>query len=167
MTGRLLGVFQKHDLSDDHVWLLPTEHDMSCFLAAPLASPSGRWGQTLCPIDAQTAILIGGQGARMQFCKDPMWKLCTGQSVQQHFRLVDTTAQVRAVFKGTFCVQQRTCPGWPRRLWLRVRLLRPGSATQPSTTPTQEGSLCSGALKTRSGSMTCTSWTRRAGSGPW
>ncbi|TKS92693.1 RING finger protein B [Collichthys lucidus] len=45
--------------------------------SAPLASPSGRWGQTLCPIDAQTAILIGGQGARMQFCKDPMWKLCT------------------------------------------------------------------------------------------
>ncbi|XP_047453421.1 kelch repeat-containing protein [Mugil cephalus] len=44
---------------------------------APLLSPSGRWGQTLCPIDAQTAILIGGQGARMQFCKDPMWKLCT------------------------------------------------------------------------------------------
>lgn len=80
-------MFQKHDLSDDRVWLLPTEHDMSCFLAAPLASPSGRWGQTLCPIDAQTAILIGGQGARMQFCKDPMWKLCTGQSVQQHFRL--------------------------------------------------------------------------------
>ncbi|KAM9717173.1 kelch repeat-containing protein [Menidia menidia] len=44
---------------------------------APLANPSGRWGQTLCPIDSQTAILIGGQGARMQFCKDPMWKLCT------------------------------------------------------------------------------------------
>ncbi|XP_008434157.1 kelch repeat-containing protein [Poecilia reticulata] len=42
-----------------------------------LVSPSGRWGQTLCPIDSQTAILIGGQGARMQFCKDPMWKLCT------------------------------------------------------------------------------------------
>uniref|UniRef100_A0A8C5GPK7 RING finger protein B-like n=1 Tax=Gouania willdenowi TaxID=441366 RepID=A0A8C5GPK7_GOUWI len=40
-------------------------------------SPSGRWGQTLCAIDAQTAILIGGQGARTQFCKDPMWKLCT------------------------------------------------------------------------------------------
>ncbi|XP_026208153.1 kelch repeat-containing protein [Anabas testudineus] len=45
--------------------------------AVPLVSPSGRWGQTLCPIDAQTAILIGGQGARMHFCKDPMWKLCT------------------------------------------------------------------------------------------
>ncbi|XP_042258280.1 kelch repeat-containing protein [Thunnus maccoyii] len=44
---------------------------------ALLDGPSGRWGQTLCPIDAQTAILIGGQGARMQFCKDPMWKLCT------------------------------------------------------------------------------------------
>lgn len=45
--------------------------------STPLVSPSGRWGQTVCPIDAQTAILIGGQGARMQFCKDPMWKLCT------------------------------------------------------------------------------------------
>ncbi|XP_029943389.1 kelch repeat-containing protein isoform X2 [Salarias fasciatus] len=44
---------------------------------AQLAGPSSRWGQTLCPIDARTAILIGGQGARMQFCKDPMWKLCT------------------------------------------------------------------------------------------
>ncbi|XP_028419962.1 kelch repeat-containing protein isoform X1 [Perca flavescens] len=44
---------------------------------APLVSPSGRWGQTLCPIDALTAILIGGQGSRMHFCKDPMWKLCT------------------------------------------------------------------------------------------
>ncbi|KAJ8367302.1 hypothetical protein AAFF_G00321120 [Aldrovandia affinis] len=42
-----------------------------------LVNPSGRWGQTLCPIDPQTAILIGGQGSRMQFCKDPMWKLCT------------------------------------------------------------------------------------------
>ncbi|CAN9509485.1 unnamed protein product [Ophioblennius macclurei] len=45
--------------------------------SAQLISPSCRWGQTLCPIDARTAILIGGQGARMQFCKDPMWKLCT------------------------------------------------------------------------------------------
>ncbi|XP_042185347.1 kelch repeat-containing protein isoform X1 [Oncorhynchus tshawytscha] len=44
---------------------------------APLVNPSGRWGQSLCPIDPQTAILIGGQGSRMQFCKDPMWKLCT------------------------------------------------------------------------------------------
>ncbi|XP_076145882.1 kelch repeat-containing protein [Alosa pseudoharengus] len=45
--------------------------------SAPLDCPSGRWGQSLCPIDPQTAILIGGQGAKMQFCKDPMWKLCT------------------------------------------------------------------------------------------
>ncbi|KAG9346472.1 hypothetical protein JZ751_006783 [Albula glossodonta] len=44
---------------------------------ASLVNPSGRWGHTLCPIDPQTAILIGGQGSRMQFCKDPMWKLCT------------------------------------------------------------------------------------------
>ncbi|KPP66644.1 kelch repeat-containing protein-like [Scleropages formosus] len=43
---------------------------------ASLVIPSGRWGQTLCPIDPQTAILIGGQGSRMQFCRDPVWKLC-------------------------------------------------------------------------------------------
>jgi len=48
---------------------------------APLDKPSGRWGQTLCPIDPQTAILIGGQGSKMQFCKDPIWKLCTGKNV--------------------------------------------------------------------------------------
>uniref|UniRef100_A0A672FZR6 Kelch repeat-containing protein n=1 Tax=Salarias fasciatus TaxID=181472 RepID=A0A672FZR6_SALFA len=55
-----------------------TPAEVFCFIsAAQLAGPSSRWGQTLCPIDARTAILIGGQGARMQFCKDPMWKLCT------------------------------------------------------------------------------------------
>ncbi|KAJ0055839.1 hypothetical protein NL108_013813, partial [Boleophthalmus pectinirostris] len=42
-----------------------------------LVRPSGRWGHTLSPIDPHTAILIGGQGTRMHFCKDPMWKLCT------------------------------------------------------------------------------------------
>lgn len=44
---------------------------------APLVNPSARWGQTLCPIDDQTAILTGGQGVGMKFCKDPIWKLCT------------------------------------------------------------------------------------------
>lgn len=43
----------------------------------------------MCPIDAQTAILIGGQGARIQFCKDSMWKLCTGQSVSHFTRQCD------------------------------------------------------------------------------
>ncbi|XP_039625015.1 kelch repeat-containing protein [Polypterus senegalus] len=43
--------------------------------------PSGRWGQALCTIDDHTAILIGGQGSRMQFCKDSMWKLCTTTGV--------------------------------------------------------------------------------------
>lgn len=62
---------------------------------------------------------------------------------------------------------QRTRPGWLRRLWRRVRPLRPGLATQPSTTPTRSGSSCSEALKTRNGSTTFTSWTHRAGSGPW
>ncbi|XP_040266362.1 RING finger protein B-like [Bufo bufo] len=39
--------------------------------------PTGRWGHALCHADYQTVILIGGQGARMQFCKDSMWKLNT------------------------------------------------------------------------------------------
>ncbi|XP_033839249.1 kelch repeat-containing protein [Periophthalmus magnuspinnatus] len=44
---------------------------------ASLVSPSSRWGHTLSPLDPHTAILIGGQGNRMHFCEDPMWKLCT------------------------------------------------------------------------------------------
>lgn len=40
--------------------------------------PTGRWGHALCPVDSQAVILIGGQGSRMQFCKDSMWKLNTG-----------------------------------------------------------------------------------------
>ncbi|XP_073515612.1 kelch domain-containing protein 1-like [Phyllobates terribilis] len=39
--------------------------------------PTERWGHALCPVDSQTVILIGGQGTRMQFCKDSMWKLNT------------------------------------------------------------------------------------------
>ncbi|KAM3918745.1 kelch domain-containing protein 1-like [Leptodactylus fuscus] len=39
--------------------------------------PTGRWGHALCPADSETVILIGGQGSRMQFCKDSMWKLNT------------------------------------------------------------------------------------------
>ncbi|KAM5138383.1 uncharacterized protein ACMZJ9_016960 [Mantella aurantiaca] len=39
--------------------------------------PSGRWGHALCPVDSETVILIGGQGTRMQFCKDSMWKCNT------------------------------------------------------------------------------------------
>lgn len=64
-------------------------------------------------------------------------------------------------------VQQRTCPGLQQRLWQRVRHLRPGSATQLSTTRTRGGSLYLGDLRTKSGSTTFTSWTRRAGNGPW
>ncbi|MGH0174785.1 UNVERIFIED_CONTAM: hypothetical protein FKN15_069077 [Acipenser sinensis] len=45
--------------------------------ASTAGTPSGRWGQALCSIGGQTALLIGGQGSRMQFCKDPMWKLHT------------------------------------------------------------------------------------------
>ncbi len=64
-------------MSINVVWIIIACLTLS--FSAPLDKPSGRWGQTLCPIDPQTAILIGGQGARMQFCKDPIWKLCTGK----------------------------------------------------------------------------------------
>uniref|UniRef100_A0A3B4A134 Uncharacterized protein n=1 Tax=Periophthalmus magnuspinnatus TaxID=409849 RepID=A0A3B4A134_9GOBI len=55
---------------------------LKLFINAPdrgtsLVSPSSRWGHTLSPLDPHTAILIGGQGNRMHFCEDPMWKLCT------------------------------------------------------------------------------------------
>ncbi|KAM8939235.1 kelch domain-containing protein 2-like [Pelodytes ibericus] len=41
------------------------------------AGPTGRWGHALCPVNSKTVILIGGQGTRLQFCKDSMWKLNT------------------------------------------------------------------------------------------
>ncbi|KAM4723072.1 uncharacterized protein WCC33_009289 [Rhinophrynus dorsalis] len=46
-------------------------------IVATADAPTARWGQALCPVDFQTVILIGGQGTRMQFCKDSMWKLNT------------------------------------------------------------------------------------------
>lgn len=131
--------------------------------AAPLLGPSRRWGQTLCPIDAQTAILIGGQGARMQFCKDPIWKLCTGRRRTPRHILTKHGFSLTAFVS----VPQRTCPGWRRRLWRRVPLPRAGSATPLSTTPTPSASLYSGGPRTGSGSTTSIFWTRGAGSGPW
>ncbi|XP_075426122.1 uncharacterized protein LOC142465742 [Ascaphus truei] len=44
---------------------------------ATIVTPTPLWGHALCPMDSQTVILIGGQGSRMQFCKDAMWKLNT------------------------------------------------------------------------------------------
>lgn len=136
------------------------------FPAAPSVGPSSRWGQTLCPIDAQTAILIGGQGARMQICKDPLWKLCTGQSLEDTSPCTRLfSAHLRA--SALVSVRQRTCPGWQQRLWRRGRRPRPGLATPLCTTRTLGRSLCLEALKRRSGSMMFTSWTLRAGGGPW
>ncbi|KAM9500283.1 kelch repeat-containing protein isoform 2-T2 [Clarias gariepinus] len=69
---------QKDEPSTTRTALNPkTKGKQQTKTSTQIDGPSGRWGQTLCPIDPQTAILIGGQGARMQFCKDPIWKLCT------------------------------------------------------------------------------------------
>ncbi|KAG8572973.1 hypothetical protein GDO81_012234 [Engystomops pustulosus] len=56
------------------------------------SGPTGRWGHALCPVDSQTVILIGGQGTRMQFCKDSMWKLNRGN---------DTWSPVEALADGS------------------------------------------------------------------
>ncbi|KAM9302164.1 kelch domain-containing protein 1-like [Gastrophryne carolinensis] len=61
-------------------------------MAAVSGIPSGRWGHALCPVDSQAVILIGGQGTRMQFCKDSMWKLNTK---------TDTWSPVEAVTDGS------------------------------------------------------------------
>ncbi|CAM9580719.1 unnamed protein product [Lampetra planeri] len=52
-----------------------TPGETFCSTSASPALPSARWGHSLCLIDPQTVILIGGQGHRMTFCKDPIWKL--------------------------------------------------------------------------------------------
>ncbi|KAM6917414.1 uncharacterized protein PEZ65_013253 [Lycodopsis pacificus] len=38
-------------------------------------SPSKRWSHTMCLSDPDTAILIGGESADQNYCKDSLWKL--------------------------------------------------------------------------------------------
>ncbi|CAJ1073619.1 probable serine/threonine-protein kinase DDB_G0272254 [Xyrichtys novacula] len=40
-----------------------------------LACPSKRWSHTMCLSDPDTAILIGGETAEQNYCKDSLWKL--------------------------------------------------------------------------------------------
>lgn len=55
-----------------------------CFFnkALDLASvcPSTRWSHTMCLSDPDTAVLIGGEAADQNYCKDSLWKLELGQS---------------------------------------------------------------------------------------
>ncbi|XP_060118729.1 uncharacterized protein LOC132589944 isoform X2 [Heteronotia binoei] len=39
------------------------------------ACPSPRWCHAMCLSDPETAVLMGGEGANQQFCKDAFWKL--------------------------------------------------------------------------------------------
>ncbi|NXL56689.1 TYW23 protein, partial [Chordeiles acutipennis] len=45
-----------------------------CALPSP-GSPSPRWCHAMCLSDLGTAVLIGGEGAGQQSCKDALWKL--------------------------------------------------------------------------------------------
>ena len=38
-------------------------------------APSGRWGHDMCLIDKRKAVLIGGQGSKLQMAKDSVWTL--------------------------------------------------------------------------------------------
>lgn len=37
--------------------------------------PSGRWGHDMCLADKSKAVLIGGQGRKLQMAKDSVWTL--------------------------------------------------------------------------------------------
>lgn len=37
--------------------------------------PSGRWGHDMCLTDKSKAVLIGGQGRKLQMAKDSVWTL--------------------------------------------------------------------------------------------
>lgn len=39
------------------------------------ACPSKRWSHTMCLIDPDTAVLIGGEASDQNYCKDSLWKL--------------------------------------------------------------------------------------------
>ncbi|NWH77460.1 TYW23 protein, partial [Piaya cayana] len=49
-------------------------YSQPCTLPYP-GSPSPRWCHAMCLSDLGTAVLIGGQGANQQACKDALWKL--------------------------------------------------------------------------------------------
>ncbi|XP_065059978.1 rab9 effector protein with kelch motifs-like [Rhopilema esculentum] len=51
-----------------------------------LQEPSPRWGHTFCEVEADKAILIGGQGMRNQICKDSIWQYNFGTN---HFERID------------------------------------------------------------------------------
>ncbi|XP_038620785.1 rab9 effector protein with kelch motifs-like isoform X1 [Tachyglossus aculeatus] len=55
----------------------PVSRPRKCSTDVEASAPSARWGHTLCPVKEGMAVLIGGQGAHLQFCKDAMWKLNT------------------------------------------------------------------------------------------
>lgn len=44
-----------------------------------LACSSTQWHHPMCLSDPKTAVLIGGEGAQQQSCKDPFWTLQTGK----------------------------------------------------------------------------------------
>ncbi|KFP81148.1 Rho GTPase-activating protein gacHH, partial [Apaloderma vittatum] len=50
------------------------DEEGACALPSP-GSPSPRWCHAMCLSDPGTAVLIGGQGADQQSCKDTLWKL--------------------------------------------------------------------------------------------
>ena len=37
--------------------------------------PTGRWGHGMCSIDNRKAVLVGGQGSKLQMVKDSVWTL--------------------------------------------------------------------------------------------
>lgn len=49
-----------------------------CALPFP-GSPSPRWCHAMCLSDLRTAVLVGGEGADQQACKDALWKLEIGE----------------------------------------------------------------------------------------
>lgn len=73
------------DLTKRHLWNM-----VRCFLSTSsrnvgniffciLLVPSGRWGHDMCLIDKRKAVLIGGQGSKLQMAKDSVWTLNMSQ----------------------------------------------------------------------------------------
>lgn len=60
-----------------HIWM----HNVGFWRRSWLVSvcPSKRWSHTMCLSDPDTAILIGGETAEQNYCKDSLWKLELGQ----------------------------------------------------------------------------------------
>uniref|UniRef100_A0A8C4NPE7 Zgc:163014 n=1 Tax=Eptatretus burgeri TaxID=7764 RepID=A0A8C4NPE7_EPTBU len=84
--------------------LLEAGEDGACKKPYQIGHPSPRWGHSMCLTDNSTALIVGGHGQNLQFCKDSLWKYHTESHSWFPAETVSTgtTPEVRVGHTATF-----------------------------------------------------------------